>query len=149
MPLLWLAALAVLAPLAAEPAPPAGKSVVDQIADLKAVENKSYDNLVRLALLSRKLHDEPGYEQWLAAAAKADTAKVFTSERSPFVYVRAWSQSQQDRLVNHVVREGGGMFHSVLTDGRVWGVTRIDPLLQDLQPIQVHEIKAEYASSLA
>ncbi|HUW34751.1 MAG TPA: hypothetical protein VM223_24345 [Planctomycetota bacterium] len=149
MPLLWLAALAVLAPLAAEPAPPADKSVVDQIADLKAVENKSYDDLVRLALLSRKLHDEPRYEQWLAAAAKADPANVFTSDRSPFVYVRAWSQLQQDRLVNHVVREGGGVFHSVLSDGRVWGVTRIDPLLQDLRPIQVHEIKAEYASSLA
>jgi len=134
---------------AAEPGPPIEKPIADQIAELRAIEQKSFDDLVRLALLSGKLHDQDGYENWLAEAAKADPSKAFTSERSPFVYVRAWSQPQQERFRNHVLREGGGAFYSVLSEGRVWGVVRIDPLLQDLRPIQVHEIKAEYASSLA
>ena len=150
---IWLTVLACQQAISAEAtaaglAPPAGKSVPDQIAELEAIEQKSFDVLVRLALLNGKLHDQQGYERWLAEAAKADPSKVFTSERSPFIYVRVWSQPRQDRLANHVVREGGGVFYSVLSDGRVWGVTRIDPLQQELRPIQVHEIKAEWASSL-
>ena len=129
---------------------PADKELAGQIAALKAPEKKSFDDLVRLALLSRKLHDEAGYEQWLAAAAQADPSTAFTSGRSPFIYVRAWSKHLPPHVMNPSVRKtSGGIFYMVLSDGRIQGICRIDSLLQDIKTVRMNEIKAEYAGSLA
>ena len=141
--------------LAAAPAPdprvgPSDKELGDRVAALKAVEKKSFDDLARLALLSRKLHDEAGYEQWLTAAAQADPARAFTSDRSPFIYVRVWSQFLPPNVLHPSIRKSGsGVFYMVLSDGRVQGVSRVEPLLQGIKTVQMHEIKAEYAGSLA
>jgi len=141
--------------------PPNGKALAEEIDRLGRIKEKSFDDLVRLALLNRKLHDWRAYRKWLASAASAHPSAAFTSERSPFVYVRVWSMLAPEHFVYLSVREAdAGSFYAALataggtpmpggmTRVKMAGVDRIDPLTRDVRRITINEDKADFASSM-
>jgi hypothetical protein len=124
-----------------------------KIEKLEAIEQKTFDDYAWLALLNRELRNEERFEKWLATAADASPAAAFTSERSPFVYVRCWSIPVPNRREYRAVRAIGGEFCiAVSRHNRMRGVHRINPLMHlekenSPENIRMHEHKAIHAWS--
>jgi hypothetical protein len=138
------------------------RTIETRIVKLAAIKNKSFDDLVQLALLNRKLSDERVYAKWLASAAAAKPSEAFTTDRSPFVYVRVWSiPVPDDEAYLRVQKAGDDAFYASVVDAsarntRGWagprihmrGVDRFDPLMQEVRQIRIAEAKADFATSL-
>jgi len=128
-------------------------TIEKEITRLTRAPEHSYDALVRLALLNKKLHDERLADKWLAAAAAARPAETFTSERSPFVYLRAWErQIPGDVAYVSVLNTGDGAFYAAYSQNdrmHMAGVEKIDPLTAEIRRIPITEEKAEYSQALA
>ena len=133
------------------------RAIEARIDKLLPVNNKSFDDLVMLALLNRKLSDERVYGKWLAAAAAAKPSEAFTTDRSPFVYVRVWSRPTANGIGYSRVRKAGDdAFYAAVVSVNakagpgmhIRGVDRFDPLMQEVQRIPITEVKAEYATSV-
>lgn len=132
------------------------RAVEARIDKLLTVRNKSFDDLVMLALLNRKLSDERVYAKWLAAAAVAKASEAFTTDRSPFVYVRVWSRPTANGIgYTRVRRAGDDAFYAVVVPVnakagpgmRIRGVDVFDPLTQEVRRIPITEMKADSATS--
>jgi len=120
-----------------------------EAASLAAKEQKTRDEMVRLALLSKKLHDEASFQQWMIAAVAADPSKSFTSQRSPLIYVQAWTQHLKEAPQSLSVRKAGRFFYAAMThDQSMFGIDRIDPLTQEFWPVQEHEEKAYFSYTM-
>jgi len=136
---------------------PAGE--IERLASLK---EKGFADLVTLALLNRKLGDARKYRKWLASAAAAKPSAAFTSDRSPFVYVRVWSAPvPEDFTYLSVRRADDGAFYAALTTAKgeymrflraarveMRGADRFDPLTREVRRILINENKASFASSM-
>ena len=158
----WSLLVAFAAGAAAAGESPDERAIELQIEKLLAVEEKSFDDLVRLALLNRKLDDERTGTKWLAAAASAKRSAAFGSSRSPFVYVRVWSFVPQDGFYLSVCDSGDAGFYAALSSTRgryirwelvgpdMLGVDRIDPLTQAVRRVLItgDEGKADFASAI-
>jgi len=133
-----------------------------EIERLAAIKEKGFTDFVTLALLNRKLGDERKYRKWLASAAAAEPSAAFTTDRSPFVYVRVWSTPvPQDFTYLSVRRADDGAFYAALATGEgehmgrqgimrveMRGVDRFDPLTREVRRILINEDKADFAWSM-
>lgn len=130
---------------------PAGEAdrYANEARSLAAIEQKSADQMIRLALLSRKLHDEPAFERWMNAAAAAAPERTFTSERSPFVYVLTWSLPLTDNPAYTCVRGCRDFFYAIASQVKTIGADRLDPQAQEVAPVRITEVKADFSAALA
>jgi len=128
-------------------------AIEKEITRLALARQHTFDDLARLALLNSKLHDDRVGAKWLAAAAAARPDRAFTSQRSPFVYVRAWTKEiPRGSAYVSVQKTGDGAFYAAYSSPsrmHMSGVDRIDPLTAEIRRIPIHEEKAAYSSAVA